>query len=481
MRVWRPKSLSGLIMVGFAVVAVPSLLALVSASIQMNRLAEESERLVIEGIRATRDTQSLNEKRSLMDRRARLYQVTGNEDLLSGYAELHDGFITLIDRIASFAPDEAARTRPLALRQQALDINRALKLYPRESEDLAAALSEFNEMADTGSALVRESSRFVDEGLNELQREAASVRRTLAWQTGLLIPATIALILTFTFLTARPIRQIDRAISALGEGAFSKPIVVSGPTDLEALAIQLEWLRKRLLEQAREKNKFLRHMSHELKTPLANIREGTELLMDGAVGELQSSQKEVAGILRDNGVALQKLIENLLSFSAWQAKLSDLNLSTFNVSSLILSSVTYQKLAISAREIQVQTDLANFELRADEAKLRMAVDNLLANAVKFTPPGGDIYLRTLIHGSDCQIDVADTGPGVPPDQRNLIFEAFYQGSTPQGGHVKGTGIGLSVVMECVHAHGGTIDIIDGEFRGAHFRLRLPLEPEVISA
>ncbi|MFK8016058.1 MAG: ATP-binding protein [Gammaproteobacteria bacterium] len=468
-------------MVGFAVVAVPSLLALVSASFQMNLLAKESERLVIEGIRATRDTQSLNEQRYLMDRRARLYQVTGSEDLLASYEELHNSFIALVDRIASFAPDEAARTRPLALRQQAQDIYRALQRYPRESEDLATALSQFNDMADTGSDLVRESSRFVDDGLNELQRDAASVRRTLAWQTGLLIPATIALILAFTFLTARPIRQIDRAISALGEGAFSKPINISGPTDLEALATQLEWLRVRLLEQAREKNKFLRHMSHELKTPLANIREGTELLMDGAVGELQSSQKEVAGILRDNGVALQKLIENLLSFSAWQAKLSDLDLSQFHIRALMLGAVEYQKLAINARGIRIQRTLNDFKLRADQGKLRMAVDNLLANAVKFTPSGGDIYLRTSIQGTDCQIDVADTGPGVPADQRSRIFEAFYQGSTPQGGHVKGTGIGLSVVMECVHAHGGTIDIIEGEFSGAHFRMRLPLEPEPVSA
>ena len=111
----------------------------------------------------------------------------------------------------------------------------------------------------------------------------------------------------------------------------------------------------------------------------------------------------------------------------------------------------------------------------------MAVDNLLANAVKFTPVGGEIYLRASNRDNECQIDVADTGPGVPADQRKLIFEAFYQGSTPQGGHVKGTGIGLSVVMECVHAHGGSIDIIEGEYSGAHFRLRLPLEPEVASA
>ena len=99
--------------------------------------------------------------------------------------------------------------------------------------------------------------------------------------------------------------------------------------DLERLGHQLEWLRNRLLELAQERNRFLRHMSHELKTPLANIREGTELLMDGAVGELESGQREVTAILRDNGIKLQRLIENLLSFSAWQSNSTGLDVSEF--------------------------------------------------------------------------------------------------------------------------------------------------------
>ena len=111
---------------------------------------------------------------------------------------------------------------------------------------------------------------------------------------------------------SRPLRQIDRAIGELGRGNFSRDIVVSGPVDLERLGHQLEWLRNRLLELAQERNRFLRHMSHELKTPLANIREGTELLMDGAVGALDPGQREVTAILRDNGIKLQRLIENLL-------------------------------------------------------------------------------------------------------------------------------------------------------------------------
>src|SRR6202034_1649591 len=114
----------------------------------------------------------------------------------------------------------------------------------------------------------------------------------------------------------RPPKPVERSIGELGRGNFSNVVTVDGPVDLERLGHQLEWLRNRLLELAQERNRFLRTMSNELKALLANIREGTELLMDGAVGELSSAQREVTEILRDNGIKLQRLIENLLGFSA---------------------------------------------------------------------------------------------------------------------------------------------------------------------
>jgi two-component system sensor histidine kinase GlrK len=126
-------------------------------------------------------------------------------------------------------------------------------------------------------------SAYVDTELAVLLETARDAQRVSAWQVAALVPGTIILVLIFTFLVARPISQIDSAIHQLGKSGFSKPIRIKGPTDLERLGRQLDWLRLRLLDLAQEKNKFLRHMSHELKTPLANIREGTELLLDGSV------------------------------------------------------------------------------------------------------------------------------------------------------------------------------------------------------
>jgi two-component system sensor histidine kinase GlrK len=282
----------------------------------------------------------------------------------------------------------------------------------------------------------------------------------------------------FAVFLARPIRQIDEAIGNIGHGRLENPVTVRGPSDLKALGRQLEWLRSRLIDIREERNKFLRHMSHELKTPLANIREGTELLMEGAVGSLSVEQREVAGILRDNSLRLQRLIENLLSFSEWQARRSALETSEIRLLPLVKSAIETYQLPINAHGLRLDLQVPDLTLWADREKLKLILDNLLSNAVKFTPDGGTITLRAREDTQDRQLvfEVADSGPGVPAEERSRVFDAFYQGATPQGGLVRGTGIGLSVVQEFVQAHGGTIEIVDGEFPGAHFRVCLPLAP-----
>jgi two-component system sensor histidine kinase GlrK len=145
---------------------------------------------------------------------------------------------------------------------------------------------------------------------------------------------------------------------------------------------------------------------------------------------------------------------------------------------LVKSAIETYQLPINAHHLRLEPMVPDLTLNADRSKLKLILDNLISNAVKFTPDGGTITLRAEndAEGRNLLFDVADTGPGVPAEERPRIFDAFYQGATPQGGLVRGTGIGLSVVQEFVHAHGGTIELRQGEFSGAHFRLTLPLMP-----
>ena len=471
----RPRSLSGLILLGFAIVALPLLLGTVNAAIEMRNLASASEQLVVNGVAATQYTQALVRQVSSLERTVRLYQIIPRPALLETFQQNRKLLNASLDSYATL-PGDPERLQVIERMRVTID-DVARGVVSTAPTRIASALRQFTQLSKDAGQLSSLASAQTDRELKQLQAETEKARRRLFWQASALVPVTIALIALFAVFLARPIRQIDAAISNIGHGQLTEPVAVKGPSDLEALGRQLEWLRVRLSEIAEERNKFLRHMSHELKTPLANIREGTELLMEGAVGSLNGEQREVTGILRDNSLRLQRLIENLLSYSEWQAKRSGLDVSEIRLQPLVRSAIETYQLPINAHRLRLDLQVDDVALHADRAKLKLILDNLISNAVKFTPDGGTITLRARLEkdGKEVILDVSDTGPGIPAAERDRIFDAFYQGATPQGGLVRGTGIGLSVVQEFVHAHGGTVQIIDGEFSGAHLRVRLPVQ------
>jgi two-component system sensor histidine kinase GlrK len=479
MRLPRPKSLNSLLLTGFALVAAPLLLAVVIGAAKVRSLSDESANLVRTGVEATHYTQQLFQQIASIERSAKLYRVLSDPALLQVYRDSRERLLVTLASIESVADDAVSNTQVRSLRASLRRVDNAfLSLTPPTPEVYADALVALDPMWESAVELSAATGDQIETGLSRLQASTADTQNYLIWQSALMILLTAILVALFTFVLMRPIRQIDNAISQLGKGTFSKSIAVRGPSDLVNLGRQLEWLRMRLLEIAQERNRFLRHMSHELKTPLASIREGTELLMDGAVGELDSSQREVTGILRDNGIKLQQLIENLLSFSAWQARHTGLEISEFRLRPLVKAVLETHQLTLLAQRVHLDLKVQDIELRADRAKLKLILDNLVSNALKYSPRGGTIYIHAQLENDLLVLDMADTGPGISLDERGAIFEAFYSGRQPMAGHLKGTGIGLSVVNEFVHAHGGSIEIIDGEFTGAHFRIRLPLAPSM---
>jgi two-component system sensor histidine kinase GlrK len=474
MRTPRPRTLRGLILVGLALTVLPLLVAIGHAGLTLEQLSRQSEAAVLESVRATQENQRIVKQLTAMERNARQFLVLGDPTLLQIFLENHRQLQEALQTLSALPHDDVSHEALVRLQETAISLTRELQsdapaFTPERLEGRFAALAgEANELA-------RGMRLLIDNRLQTLAANASEAQTTIYWQAALLIPGIVAVLVFLSFFVMRPIRQIDGAISALGRGTFSRQIEVRGPSDLEQLGRQLEWLRVRLLELAQEKNRFLRHMSHELKTPLANIREGTELLLDGSVGSLDDGQEEVAKILRDNAVKLQRLIENLLSFSAWQSKSEILDLSAFDLKPLIGEVLRAHRLTLASQKLKLQLDIAPLRVVADRDKLRLVLENLLSNAIKFSPRHGVIHIRAQTEQGELVLDVADDGPGIPASERGRVFDAFYQGSQPQGTYVPGTGIGLSVVAECVAAHGGRIEVADGVFRGAHFRITLPLQ------
>jgi len=461
-------------LLGLALIAGPLLVAVVDAAIQIRSLTRDSQLLVSEGVQAARTSQSMLADISSLRRNVGFYKVTGNASFLENYRKSDQQLASSRAYLAQLIDSETTRRSLEEFAAMHNEIATAVGALTPASSAFPSIEERIDRLYELANDIVASGSKEVDVRLVEMQRLAQSTQKRLFWQSALLVPLTLVAILALTLSIGRPLRAIDRAISELGRGTFSRSIEVSGPRDLERLGAQLEWLRLRLLDLAQERNRFLRHMSHELKTPLANIREGAELLMDGAVGPLDNSQREVVAILRDNGIKLHRLIENLLSFSAWQKESVGLDLSEFRIRPLVKQVLEAQQLTVVSQRVRLEVKVDDLTLRADRGKLRLIIENLLSNAIKYSPKGGTVYLHAAKQDTQLVMDVADMGSGIPPEERARVFEAFYTGRPPAGVQVKGTGIGLSVVLEFVNAHGGTIEIVDGEYPGAHFRIRMPV-------
>jgi len=471
----RPKSLSGLMLFGLGLLALPLLVAIITAALQIRTLATTGQKIVIEGVTSARASQQLFSQIASLERTARLYDVLNDPKILDSYKQEDQALSATRAKLYVNATTGTRQTLAKLADVQSDIRTTVLTTAANNGAGETAALSkQFSALSALVDKVAEESNQQIDAEVASLQRQTDRARARLFWEAAGLLPVTLIEIITLTLMVGRPLRQIDRAIDEIGHGKISHPIEVKGPHDLERLGAQLEWLRLRLLEVAQERNRFLRHMSHELKTPLANIREGTELLMDGAVGELDPAQREVTAILRDNGIKLQRMIENLLSFSAWQTSSVGLETSEFRLRPVVKQVLENQQLTLLSQRVRLDVQVEDVTLVADRSKIRLILENLVSNAVKYSPKGGTIHIKAATASGSLIIDVADNGPGIPKEDRDHVFEAFYTGRAAKSTAVKGTGIGLSVVLEFVAAHGGTVQIVDGEYPGAHFRIRMPI-------
>jgi two-component system sensor histidine kinase GlrK len=468
-----PRTLLGLILSSLAFVTLPLLVAIGYAAFRLGQLTTDSTRVLTSSAISTIQNQRLDNLLINMERNSRQYLLLGAARSLEIYredeAELRSSLIELSSLPQS--TEVYDKLQFLASSVDAVDSVLTIETTDAAEEKLIEAFRAMDVAAETIDSVMREAT---NEQLAAVQAESARTQRLLAWLAAALVPSSLLLIVYFLFLIVRPIRNIDRAIRDIGDGEYSRPIEITGPNDIEALGQQLEWLRKKLEESSNEKNKFLRHMSHELKTPLANIREGSELLMDGSVGALAHDQEEVADILRLNSIKLQRLIENLLTYSAWQSKAAILEIAPFELKPLVFGVISQYRLAITKSRIRLRLKVSPVTVLADAHKLRLIIDNLMSNAVKFTPENGEISVTALVENDTLIITVRDSGPGIAAEDQERIFDAFFQGKRLQGGPVGGTGIGLSIVNECVQAYQGEVKLDANSAGGASFQVRLPI-------
>ena len=470
-----PRSFLGLLVAAFLLVALPLMGTLLYSAWHTERLTEQSRSAVSSAAVAARASRSMVNRIGSIERLALQLTALQDPQLRADFARAHASFRQVAGELSLLPLDERQRAALNLTMEREQALFDHIQSSPRGGAGARRVRELAAELSDDAYEVLGLSYFVADREVERLGASADEMHRRLIVMVLLATAIALATALVLTRLIARPIAQIDSAIRQLGSADFEHPIRVSGPADLQSLGERLDWLRRRLTELEAQKNRFLRHLSHDLKTPLAALREGTELLNDQVAGPLAPPQRQVVAIMRDNSVKLQRLIEELLGYQRALHAASGLQIGALSLEGLLRQSVRSHQLAAQAKAQRVELDVVPVTLWADAAKLRSVIDNLLGNAVKFSPAGGDIRIRARESEGQVTIDVFDSGPGVPLEEREVIFEAFYRGRAGAFGRAEGTGLGLAIAREFTEAHGGRIQIINGG-RGGHFRVTLPLRP-----
>jgi two-component system sensor histidine kinase GlrK len=456
---------------------LPLVGALAYSAWNTERLATQSRSAVYNAAQAARASRSLVDRISSIERVAQQMTIVDDAGLAVDYARVHRSFRQLADEIAQLPLDAAqmaALTRTMGEEQALYDM---LTGQPRPRPGTKAVAARIDQLIDSAREVLAINNRIVDREVERLRTKAEKVQRGLIVLVIFSTAVALTIALALMRYIARPISEIDGAIRQLGGADFSRPITVRGPEDLRYLGRRLDWLRRRLEEFETQKNRFLRHVSHELKTPLTALREGAELLYDQVAGPLAPTQRQVVSIMRDNSVKLQRLIEELLDYQRALHAAASLEVKPVLLDELVAGAAREHELAAQAKGVSLRIDAQPAMLEADPEKLRSILDNLISNAVKFTPPGGTIAVRARAAAGEAMIEVMDSGPGVPAEERESIFNLFFRGRTRADsvgmrGAIKGSGLGLAIARELVEAHGGQIAVVaDGA--GGHFRVTLP--------
>jgi two-component system sensor histidine kinase GlrK len=268
---------------------------------------------------------------------------------------------------------------------------------------------------------------------------------------------------------------MEHKTGEIARGLFRGDLTLSSPPEIGKLANAFNLMCNKLNELDKMKADFFSSVSHEFRTPLSTIKMGLGLLQEEVEGPISDKQRKLLEILGEETNRLTGLVNALLDLSKMEAGMMTYAFEQKDLLPLIGKVTKEMEPLVEARKIHLEAKMADRlpQVKMDSERMLQALRNLIGNAVKFTPDGGRVSVAARPTGQGVEVSVSDTGPGIPRENLNTIFEKFQQGIVKGPQQMKGTGLGLAITKQIIASHGGRIWAESRPGQGSTFIFLLP--------
>lgn len=466
-------SIKRLTILGFTLVALPLIMVIFYAAQQIKDISAQGTTAIFQVANLEQTNRQLTQTVINAERFASQFLVLQEPELRIEYTQQQDKIKRLLNQQALVEQDEV-------LTETGEQINLALAhiaalLKTRQFElSLKQLQQEFKTITHATDAFRAQSNLLIEENANHLLK-LEQESNNLMLKSLLIIPISSLLAALFIYLITQPLKALQKQIKLLTIGKLEQPIKVESSPEINAIADALEVMRTRIHALELQKSSFIRHISHELKTPLAAIREGTSLIEDNSVGPLNNEQQEICGIIKNSVTKLQKLIEDLLDFNIVLDSTSLQDSQQVSLSDIVNTVINERKLDIKRKQLAIDVQTNNISLLTNAKQLSVVIDNILSNAIKYSPEKSTISIKATLHNTILNFSITDQGIGIDKAIQPRVFEAFYQGPSADNTLVKSSGLGLTIVKELTMRLSGEITIVSqtAEVSGTQVQIMLP--------
>lgn len=460
-----------LILLGFSFVALPLAISLLFTANKLSHLAKQSSETIFEVASLTQLNTELSDTLSNIERSASQYLVLRDDELQQLFLNQQQALSQIIKKTLKHNHNKILAQLLTKMLTASIQIKSQLSSELINSITLVQLQQEFKALIALKVEIKHYSDSLIKQKADDVKLSNEAARSNI-FNSLYIIPLSLLIALLFLVIIIRPLKRLIARIHDLEQGNFQEKITFTGAAEFEEIASALDMMRARLHALELQKSSFIRHISHELKTPLAAIREGTELIHDNSVGPLNSDQQEICDIIKLSVHRLQRLIEDLLDFNIVLDSTSLVANENIALLAIITEVINERQLDIKRKNLTINTPTNDIYLHSNATQLKVVFDNILSNAIKYSPQSGTITLLSRCHNGNVEIAFIDEGTGITLEDQDKVFDAFYQGAPPKHSQIKGSGLGLTIVKELLLRLQGTITLTNSDV-GAVATITLP--------